>query len=98
MAKIGEQGPHAVSLKGRVSWAVFEWARNPYFQLINIFLFSTYFSRDIIGDPVRGQALWGDIIGYAGLAVAVLAPVLGAIADAGGPRKPWIAFYAGVLA
>src|SRR5260221_66572 len=50
------------------------------------------------GDPVRGQALWAAIQGYSGLAVAVTAPFLGAIADAGGRRKPWIAVFAILLA
>ena len=34
---------------------------------------------------------WGAIAAVAGLTVAALAPLLGAIADAGGRRKPWIA-------
>src|SRR5690242_531194 len=83
---------------GRLSWAVFEWGRNPFVQLVTIFIYAPYFARDVVGDPVRGQALWGAIAGYSGIAVALLAPILGAIADEGGRRKPWIAFYAAVLA
>ena len=85
-----------VSTIGRISWAVFESGRNPYVPVITIFVYATYFSREIVGDPIRGQALWAAIQGYAGLVVAVLAPFLGAMADAGGRRKPWIAFF-GVL-
>jgi UMF1 family MFS transporter len=77
---------------------LFEWGRNPYVLVITIYIYATYFSRDIVGDPVRGQALWAEIQGYAGLGVALLAPFLGAIADAGGPRKPWILFFSIVLA
>jgi UMF1 family MFS transporter len=83
--------------RARNSWALFEWARNPYILLITIYIFAPYFSRDIVGDPVRGQALWGDIISYAGLCVAVFAPCLGAIAEVGGRRKPWVAFFAAIL-
>jgi len=83
---------------GRMSWALFEWGRNPYVQLVTIFIYAPYFARVIVGDPVRGQALWGEISGYSGLAVAVLAPIFGAAADAGGRRKPWIAFYTALLA
>jgi UMF1 family MFS transporter len=82
---------------GRVSWALFEWARNPYVLVITIYVYATYFSREIVGDPVRGQALWASIQGYAGIGVAVVAPFLGAIADAGGRRKPWIGFFAVLL-
>ena len=31
------------------AFAVFEWARNPYYILIVIFIFAPYFARDIIG-------------------------------------------------
>ncbi|HEY4264457.1 MAG TPA: MFS transporter [Micropepsaceae bacterium] len=86
-----------VTARGRIGWVLFEWARNPYVLVITVYVYATYFTRDIVGDPVRGQALWAEIQGYAGLAVAALAPFLGAIADAGGRRKPWVASFAILL-
>ena len=77
---------------------LFEWARNPYVPVITVFIYATYFSRDIVGDPVEGQALWAAIQGYAGLVVAVSAPFLGAMADAAGRRKPWVAGFSLTLA
>jgi MFS transporter, UMF1 family len=50
-----------------------------------------------IEDAARGSALWGYAMGAAGLTIGVLAPVLGAIADAGLPRKPWIAGFSVLL-
>jgi UMF1 family MFS transporter len=76
-----------------VSWALFEWARNPYYILIVIYIFGPYFSTQVIGDPVRGQEIWGYINGFAGFVTACLAPFLGAIADKVGRRKPWIAAF-----
>jgi UMF1 family MFS transporter len=95
---ISATGDDAASPLGQVSWAVFEWARNPYVLLITIYLFSPYFARFVVGDGVKGQALWGTIAAVGGLIVAALAPFLGAIADAGGRRKPWIALYTIILA
>ena len=89
--------PSAASSLGRASWVLFEWGRNPYVLVVTIYIYATYFSRDIVGDPVRGQALWAEIQGYAGLGVAVLAPFLGAIADAGGRRKPWTFVFSVIL-
>ena len=84
------------STPGQVSWALFEWARNPYYILIVIYIFGPYFTNQVIADPVRGQAIWGYINGFAGAVTAALAPFLGAIADKVGRRKPWIgAFIAG---
>ncbi len=48
-------------------------------------------------DAKLGQEWWGYIAGFGGLAVALLAPFLGAIADEGGRRKPWVLFYALVM-
>ena len=87
-----ERSTHAGTL-GQFSWALFEWARNPYYILIVIYIFGPYFSTEVIGDPVRGQEIWGYINGFAGAATACLAPFLGAIADKVGRRKPWIATF-----
>ncbi len=83
---------------GQWSWALFEWARNPYVNLVTIYLFAPYFTSTVVGDPVRGQAIWGNVNGFGGLGIAVLSPILGAIADSGGRRKPWLAAWIGVLA
>jgi UMF1 family MFS transporter len=50
-----------------------------------------------MADPARGASLWAYATGIAELIAAVLAPVLGAIADAGQPRKPWIAGFSALL-
>jgi MFS transporter, UMF1 family len=83
---------------GQISWAVFEWARNPYVLLVTIYIFAPYFTTQVVGDPVRGQSLWGDFASTGAFIVAVTAPFFGAVADAGGRRKPWIAFYTLIMA
>jgi MFS transporter, UMF1 family len=84
---------HPAGPLGRFSWALFDWAAQPFFTLVTTFLFAPYFVAGFVGDPVRGQTLWGYGQAAAGLAIAVLAPVLGAIADRSGGRKPWIAVF-----
>jgi UMF1 family MFS transporter len=90
-------GDGIASPLGQKSWAMFEWARNPYILVVWIYLFSPYFVNTVVGDPVRGQGLAGMIQAYSGIVIAFLAPFLGAIADNGGRRKPWIAFYVAIL-
>jgi MFS transporter, UMF1 family len=75
---------------GQLAWALCDGARSPYNVLVNIFVFAAYFTTVVIPDPVRGQAVWSYISAVAALLVALGAPVLGAIADAGGRRKPWL--------
>ena len=79
---------------GQFAWALFDWANSPFNTLIITFVFPAYFATAIIGDQVRGQAIWGYAIGASGLVVALLSPPLGAIADVGGRRKPWIVGFA----
>jgi UMF1 family MFS transporter len=45
----------------------------------------------VVGDPVQGQSLLGYTNSVAGFTLAFLAPLLGAIADRNGRRKPWVA-------
>ncbi|PKP76783.1 MAG: MFS transporter [Alphaproteobacteria bacterium HGW-Alphaproteobacteria-3] len=97
-ALLSATGDRAADTKGQISWAVFEWARNPYVLLVTIYIFAPYFSNVVVGDPVRGQAIWGNINGIAGFIIACLAPILGAIADSGGRRKPWLAVFVGIMA
>lgn len=88
--------PRYASRAGLLGWLFFGWAAEPYFTLITTFVFAPYFASAVAPDPVTGQSLWGFATAGAGLAIAALSPVLGAIADAAGRRKPWIAGF-GIL-
>ncbi len=79
------------SRRGLIGWALYDWANSPFSTLIITFVFATYFSRAIVGgDGSEGQTLWAYTIGISGILIAILSPILGAIADAGGRRKPWL--------
>src|SRR5450631_1775155 len=80
-----------------ISWIFFDWAAQPYFTLITTFVFAPYFATHVASDPASGQSLWGFATAAAGLLIALMSPVLGAIADASGRRKPWIAFFGALL-
>src|SRR6478672_3907782 len=80
-----------------ISWIFFDWAAQPYFTLITTFVFAPYFANFVAPDPAQGQALWGFATAAAGLMIALMSPVLGAIADASGRRKPWIAGFGALL-
>ncbi len=82
-------GPHG--RRARFAWCLFDWANSPFPTVVITFVFAAYFTQGIVGDAVRGATLWGNALALSGLAIAVLGPVTGAIADAGGRRKPWLA-------
>ncbi|MEO1171966.1 MAG: MFS transporter, partial [Myxococcota bacterium] len=79
--------------RGLWGWALYDWANSPYTAVIITFVFSTYFAKSIVGDETEGQALWGYTAAIAGIVIAVGSPIFGAIADAGGRRKPWILVF-----
>ena len=73
---------------------LFDWAAQPFFTVITTFVFGPYLVSRLAQDPVTGQAAWSYTLTIAGIAIALLAPAMGAIADASGPRKPWIGAFA----
>lgn len=88
-------GPNALGGKpasklGQFSWAMFDWANQPYFTIVTTVIFAPYFVQRFVGDAVRGQEMYSYSVAIAGLGIAVLAPVFGAISDVAGRRKPWI--------
>jgi UMF1 family MFS transporter len=85
------------SRRALAGWVLFDWASQPFYTLVVTFLFAPYFVNGFMGDPVLGASLWGYATGIAELIAALLAPVLGAIADTGQKRKPWIAAFSVLL-
>ena len=81
---------------GQVSWALYDWANSAFSAVIITFVIATYFSQGIAVDAATGTAQWGWALTGSGIAIALLSPVLGAIADAGGRRKPWVLAFTGI--
>ena len=74
-------------------WMFVDWACQPYFTLLLTFIFAPYFTSAIVGNDVLGQQYWGWMLAIAGIAIAGLAPVLGATADSTGARRSWIIVF-----
>lgn len=99
----------AISQRKRIwGWYFFDWASQPYNTLMLTFVFSPYFAEVArahfaaqgMGADAAGaaaQAYWGWGQTLSGLIIAILAPILGAIADGSGRRMIWVwifsAFY-----
>jgi UMF1 family MFS transporter len=75
---------------GQFSWALYDWANSAFSAVIITFVYATYFTKGIAQNEVAGTAEWGWAMSASGIAIALVSPVLGAIADAGGRRKPWL--------
>jgi UMF1 family MFS transporter len=81
------------SRRAKISWALYDCGNSAFSAVIVTFVFATYFSQGIALNPVDGTADWGWAMTVSALAVAVLSPIFGAIADVGGRRKPWLVVF-----
>jgi UMF1 family MFS transporter len=73
------------------AWALYDWANSGFPTVVSTFVIAAYFTQGIAPDPVTGQAQWGWMQTLAAFAIAVLSPVLGAIADQGRRRRAMLA-------
>ena len=97
----------SASPEGRRSirgWWAFDWASQPYFTLGLTFVFGPYFATvasdyylatglDERAADAQAQSLWSLGQTVTGVLIAVLAPILGALADNAGRRMPWIVLF-----
>jgi UMF1 family MFS transporter len=83
-------------------WMMFDWATQPFYTLVLTFVFGPYLAataadlyavQGLPDDAARAQAqaVWSRTQAIAGLAVALTAPLLGALADGSGRRAGWVA-------
>ena len=79
-----------ISLRKRVwGWFFFDWASQPYNTLLLTFIFAPYV-KSVVGDGTTAQTIWAFGVAAAGIVIALLAPILGAIADNSGQRVRWV--------
>jgi UMF1 family MFS transporter len=76
--------------RGQIAWAFYDWANSAFPTVILTFVFATFFTQKIAENEITGTSQWGYAMSLSALAVAVVAPILGAIADNSGRRKPWL--------
>ena len=80
-----------VTKKEILGWCMYDVADSAFTTVIVTALYAPYFSKIVVGDPQRADFLWGIAASVSELVVAILAPILGAIADFSGSRKKFLA-------
>ena len=72
------------------AWTSFDWANSAFTTIVVTFLYSEYFRSGIAGDGfggLSGSTLWSYAVAVSAVLVALLSPVVGALADRGGRRR-----------
>lgn len=87
-----ELSPGSRKGQGRriAAWTLYDWANSSFTTIVVTFVYSAYFARGMVGDEVRGPTYWSWAISISAVFIAVLSPVVGAMADRGGKRRRYL--------
>lgn len=70
------------------SWALYDFANSAFTTLVITFIYATYFVKGIAENETAGTVLWSwGVVVPTAVTVALLSPLLGALADRTGTRK-----------
>ncbi|HSL68629.1 MAG TPA: MFS transporter [Longimicrobiales bacterium] len=77
-----------------LSWAFYDFGSSAFNTLMVTFIFNYYFVRVLVGDEQYGTVLWTRAINASAVIVALISPVLGAIADFSARKKLFLVLFA----
>jgi UMF1 family MFS transporter len=93
-AKVSLSDP---ATRGQVfSWALFDFANTAFYVLILTVGYPLYFKEIIAGGGSQGDLLWGSSFSVSMLIVALISPILGAVADNGAGKKRFLGIFTGL--
>ncbi len=90
------------------AWCLYDWGNSAFVTTVIAAVLPIYFAETVCGGSSvewaflgkqlssNATSLWGYAMALAAFFVAVLAPILGATADAGGRRKQFLAIMTGI--
>ena len=100
-AAVDQEAIKTTGSRGQViSWGLWDWGSAAYNAVILTFVFSVYLTDSVGADlpgSISANSYLAWSIGIAGLFIALLAPVTGQRADAGGHRKLSLGFWTGLV-
>jgi UMF1 family MFS transporter len=102
-AEIGPPLAVGTRIKRRVvlAWGLWDWGSSAYSAVITSFVFGPYIVRGVVGDAQPGGLSANTWLGIssatAGLLIALIAPITGQRADAGGHRKRSLAIWSALV-
>jgi len=78
--------------RAQLGWYLYDFGNSAYAAVVLLAIYSAYFKGTVVGGA-EGSRLWGISIGIAMLTSAVVAPILGAIADYSAFKKRFLFFF-----
>lgn len=74
------------------AWYMYDFGNSAYASVVLLAVYSAYFKGNVVGGA-EGSRLWGVSVGIAMLVTAIIAPVLGAIADFSASKKRFLFLF-----
>ncbi len=92
--KVGLLRSPATSRERR-AWYLYDFGNSAYAAVVLLAVYAAYFQGQVVGGA-EGSRLWGWAVGIAMLIVAVISPVLGAIADFSASKKRFLFIFTAI--
>ena len=83
-------GMNPIDRRAVRSWISYDWAISAFNTLVGTFIYNAYFARSFAPNEDLGMALWSRGVVISALLIALLSPVLGAVADRSGRRRQYM--------
>ena len=74
------------------AWYLYDFGNSAYASVVLLAIYSAYFKNGVVGGA-EGSRLWGVSVGIAMLVVAIISPMLGAIADFSASKKKFLFIF-----
>lgn len=81
-----------IERRARRSWYFYDFGNSAYASVVLLAVYSAYFKNVVVGGA-EGTRLWGISVGIAAVLVAIVSPVLGAIADFTRSKKKFLLLF-----
>jgi UMF1 family MFS transporter len=82
----------ASTRRERWAWYLYDFGNSAYASVVLLAVYSAYFKDQVVGGA-EGTRMWGLALGIAMLVVALISPILGAIADFTASKKRFLLLF-----
>jgi UMF1 family MFS transporter len=85
--------PPPPSRAERSAWCLYDFANSSFTTVVVTFVFAVYFTKAMAPDEVVGTSRWSWGVALSAVLIALLSPVLGAVADATRAKKTFVLLF-----
>ena len=81
--------------RDHLAWYLYDFGNSAYAAVVLLAVYAAYFKGTVVGGA-EGSRYWGIAVGIAMLAVAIISPILGAIADFSASKKKFLFIFSAI--